>query len=89
MLCTDGNLSYKGIAKELDVDHKRLIGNDNQRVIDTLNIASVDNIEIVKTPLGYCFNYASIWLYGCGGSVDMPYVIDAEEVSKTINISVE
>lgn len=56
------------------------------RVIDTLNIASVDNIEIVRTPLGYCFNYASIRLYGRGGSVDMPYVINAEEVSKTINI---
>lgn len=34
VLCTDGNLSYKGITKELDVDHKRLIGVDNQRVID-------------------------------------------------------
>ncbi|MFT4805879.1 MAG: hypothetical protein ACI9YE_003108 [Psychroserpens sp.] len=56
------------------------------RVIDTLNIASVDNIEIVRTPFGYCFNYASIRLYGRGGSVDMPYVINAEEVSKTINI---
>ncbi|MFT6903053.1 MAG: hypothetical protein ACJAXS_003274 [Colwellia sp.] len=29
VLCTDGNLSYKGIAKELDIDHKRLIGLDN------------------------------------------------------------
>tara|TARA_R110001592_G_scaffold269205_1_gene535548 strand:- start:937 stop:1860 length:924 start_codon:yes stop_codon:yes gene_type:complete len=34
VLCTDGNLSYKGIAEELDVDHKRLIGLDNQRVIE-------------------------------------------------------
>jgi hypothetical protein len=58
------------------------------RVIDTLNLASVDNIEIVKTPLGYCFNYASIRLYGLGGSVDMPYVRNAEEISKAINISV-
>ena len=56
-------------------------------IIDTLNLSSVDNIEIVKTPLGYCFNYASIRLYGRGGSVDMPFVINAEEVSKTINIS--
>jgi hypothetical protein len=58
------------------------------RVIDTLNLASVDNIEIVKTPLGYCFNYASIRLYGLGGTVDMPYVRNAEEISKAINISV-
>jgi transposase-like protein len=34
VLCTDGNLSYKGIAKELDIDHKRFIVLDNQRVID-------------------------------------------------------
>ena len=34
VLCTDGNLSYKGIAKELDIDHKRLIAIDNVRVID-------------------------------------------------------
>lgn len=34
VLCTDGNLSYKGITEELDVDHKRLIELDNQRVID-------------------------------------------------------
>lgn len=34
VLCTDGNQSYKGIAKDLKVDHKRLIGLDNQYVID-------------------------------------------------------
>ena len=58
------------------------------RIIDTLNLASVDNIEIVKTPLGYCFNYASIRLYGLGGNVDMPYVLNAEKDSNTINISI-
>lgn len=34
VLSTDDNLSSKGIADELDVDHKRLIGSDNQRVIE-------------------------------------------------------
>lgn len=34
VLCTDGNLSYKVIAKKLDVDHKRLIAQDKERVID-------------------------------------------------------
>jgi transposase-like protein len=34
VLCTDGNPSYKGIAEDLNIDHKRLIGLDNQRVID-------------------------------------------------------
>ncbi|NRB42589.1 MAG: IS1595 family transposase [Pseudomonadales bacterium] len=33
VLCTDGNLSYKSIVKDLDIDHKRLIALDNQRVI--------------------------------------------------------
>jgi len=34
VLCTDGNQSYRGIAEDLSIDHKRLIGLDNQRVID-------------------------------------------------------
>ncbi len=34
VLCTDGNQSYKGITKDLKVDHKRLIGLENQYVID-------------------------------------------------------
>ncbi len=44
VLCTDGNLSYKGIADELDIDHKRLIGLDNQRVIDGIyHIQTLNN----------------------------------------------
>jgi hypothetical protein len=44
VLCTDGDLSYKGIAKELDVDHKRLIELDNQRVIDDVyHIQTLNN----------------------------------------------
>ena len=34
VLCTDGNLSYIAISKNLNVDHKRLITLDNQRVIE-------------------------------------------------------
>ncbi|MDY6891885.1 MAG: IS1595 family transposase [Pseudomonadota bacterium] len=36
VLCTDGNLSYKRIVKDLpfEIDHKRLIALDNERVID-------------------------------------------------------
>jgi len=44
VLCTDGNLSYKGIAKELDIDHKRLIGIENIRVIDSVyHIQTLNN----------------------------------------------
>ena len=44
VLCTDGNLSYKGIAEELDIDHKRLIGLDNERVIEGIyHIQTLNN----------------------------------------------
>ena len=44
MLCTDGNLPYIGIAKELNVDHKRLISLDNERVIDGIyHIQTLNN----------------------------------------------
>lgn len=44
VLCTDGNQSYRGIAKYLNIDHKRLIGLDNQRVIDGIyHIQTLNN----------------------------------------------
>lgn len=44
VLCTDGSLSYKDVADDLDVDHKRLIGLDNQRVIDKIyHIQTLNN----------------------------------------------
>lgn len=46
VLCTDGNLSYKSIVTELDfdIDHKRLIGLDKQRVIDKIyHIQTLNN----------------------------------------------
>lgn len=44
VLCTDGNQSYKGIAKDLKVDHKRLIGIENQYVIDRVyHIQTLNN----------------------------------------------
>lgn len=56
------------------------------RIIDTLELHSVDNIEVLRTPLGYLFNYGTIRLYGRGGQVEMPFVFNAEQVSKTLNI---
>ena len=49
VLCTDGNLSYQSIVKELDfnVDHKRLIGLDNQKVIDNIyHIQTLNNLTM-------------------------------------------
>jgi transposase-like protein len=46
VLCTDGNLSYQTIVKKLpfELDHKRLIAIDNQRVIDGIyHIQTLNN----------------------------------------------
>jgi transposase-like protein len=44
VLCTDGNISYKGIAKDLFIDHKRLIALDKKRVIDEVyHIQTLNN----------------------------------------------
>ena len=46
VLCTDGNLSYQTIVKNLpfELDHKRLIAIDNQRVIDGIyHIQTLNN----------------------------------------------
>ncbi|GGO67154.1 PH domain-containing protein [Bowmanella pacifica] len=59
------------------------------RITDSLKISSIDNVEVVKTPLGYIFNYASIRLYGKGGYVNMPYVCKADEVSKHFKLGTE
>ncbi len=49
VLCTDGNLSYKSIVQELDfnIEHKRLIALDNQRVIDNIyHIQTLNNLTM-------------------------------------------
>lgn len=46
VLCTDGNVSYQSIVKNLpfELDHKRLIALDNQRVIDGIyHIQTLNN----------------------------------------------
>ena len=47
ILCTDGNVSYQTIIKELNIniEHKRLIGLENKRVIDKIyHIQTVNNL---------------------------------------------
>lgn len=56
------------------------------RVTDTLQLDSVDNVEVSKTPLGLVFNYGTIRLYGRGGQLEMPFVRDADKVAESINI---
>ena len=44
MLCSDGSLSYKDVADDVDVDHKRLIGSENQRIVDKIySIQTLNN----------------------------------------------
>ncbi|NRB38087.1 MAG: IS1595 family transposase [Pseudomonadales bacterium] len=69
VLCTDGNLSYKGIAKDLGVDHKRLIAMDKKRVIDGIyHIQTLNNymmrwkswlVRFHGVGTGYLENYLS------------------------------
>lgn len=49
ILCTDGNLSYQSIVQELDfnIEHKRLIALDNQKVIDNVyHIQTLNNLTM-------------------------------------------
>jgi transposase-like protein len=49
VLCTDGNLSYQSIVQELDfnIDHKRLIDLDNQKIIDKIyHIQTLNNLTM-------------------------------------------
>jgi len=44
VLCTDGNLSYKGLDEDLNILHKRLVASDNQRVEDGIyHIQTLNN----------------------------------------------
>lgn len=44
VLCTDGNIPYIVIAKGLNIDHKKLISLDNQRVIESVyHIQTLNN----------------------------------------------
>ena len=53
VLCTDGNLSYKGLDEDLNILHKRLVASDNQRV--------EDGIYHIQTLNNYIMNWKS-WL---------------------------
>lgn len=54
VLCTDGNPCYKGVGGDLDIDHKRLVGLDNQRVID--------GVYHIQTLNNYVMNWKN-WMF--------------------------
>ena len=62
VLCTDGNISYIGIAKNLNVDHKRLINLDNQRVIE--------GVYHIQTLNNYMMRWKSWLKRFCGVGTD-------------------
>lgn len=48
------------------------------KVTDTLELPTVDNIEITRTIFGRVFNHASIRLIAPGGWVEIPHLYDFE-----------
>ncbi len=61
------------------------------RKTDKLSIDTLENIELVKTPLGQFKsplwgNYGTLNLYAYGGTVVMPYLKSPENVQKEIEI---
>lgn len=48
------------------------------KITDTLELLTVDNIEVTKTILGRVYNYASIRLITPGGWVEIPHLYDFE-----------
>lgn len=59
------------------------------RKSDTLKIETLENIELVKTPLGRIFTlfgkgYGTLNLYAYGGTVIMPYLKNPEIVQQNI-----
>ncbi len=59
------------------------------RISDTLNLESVDNIEVVRTPIGFLCDYGSINLYGIGGTVEIPFVKNPDTVSEQIATNIQ
>ena len=59
------------------------------RTTDKLNIKTLENIELVKTPMArlpspFWKSYGTLNLYAYGGTVIMPYLKDPEVVQKDI-----
>ena len=50
------------------------------KVTDTLELPTIDNIEITKTILGRVYNHASIRLIAPGGWVEIPHLYDFENL---------
>lgn len=60
------------------------------RKTDKLSIETLENIELVKTPMGwlkspYWPSYGTLYLHAYGGSVTMPFLKKPEAVQKDID----
>lgn len=61
------------------------------RTTDRLNIKTLENIELVKTPVGrmgnrYWAKYGTLYLHAYGGMVIMPFLKEPEETQKRIEV---
>ncbi|WP_169338286.1 PH domain-containing protein [Colwellia piezophila] len=51
---------------------------------DKLTIRTVDNIELITTPIGRLYNYGTLHLYTPGATVTLPYIKNAIEIQVRI-----
>jgi len=57
--------------------------------LDKLQLKTVENIEVVSTIGGRCFNYGTIYLYAHGSWVELPFLVNANEVKKELESKIE
>jgi len=73
------------VKVEQHSDKMSVVRGITPRVRDTLEFKSVENTEIITTPLGWVLNYATVRLYSPGGHVEIPNVYRASDLVETIN----
>jgi hypothetical protein len=54
------------------------------RRLDTLQLKTVENIEVVTTIGGKWFNYGTIYLYSYGSLVELPFIINVMNIKSDI-----
>jgi Bacterial PH domain len=52
--------------------------------LDKLELSTVENIEVVSTLGGRYFNYGTIYLYAHGSWVELPFLMNPNEVKKEL-----
>ena len=57
--------------------------------LDKLQLKTVENIEVVSTIGGRYFNYGTIYLYAHGSWVELPFLVNANDVKVELEAKIE